>query len=95
MNQNNVLIKPKITEKSLSLTGSGVFSFEVDLKATKHQVRQVVESLFKVNVVSITSYVRAGKEVRVGKRMRPKSKPDRKTMMVKIKKGQRIDIFPS
>lgn len=95
MNQNNVLVKPRITEKSLASTHNGVFSFEVDLKATKHQVKQVVESLFKVNVESITSLVRKGKEVRVGRRMKPKMRSDKKIMMLKLKKGQRIDIFPN
>jgi len=95
MQQNHILLKPRVTEKSLGETKRDVFAFEVSLDATKHQVRVAVEELFKVHVEDVTSMVRHGKTVRVGKRMKPKKRPDKKIMQVRLKKGERIEMFPS
>ncbi len=95
MHINHVLVNPRITEKSLDATKRQVFAFEVSLDATKYQVKQVVESLFKVHVVSVTSMIRRGKTVRVGRKMKTKTRADRKICLVKLKKGERIEMFPS
>ena len=95
MNINNIILKPKVTEKSLTEAKKGVFAFDVSINASKYQVKQAVETLFKVHVVSLTSLVRKGKVKRVGKRQKLKTKPNTKCMFITLKKDERIDVFPS
>ena len=47
-----VLIKPILTEKATSSNESGKFSFIVNKKANKIQVKKAVEKTYKVNVVT-------------------------------------------
>ena len=47
------LLRPVITEKSMMSASRGLFTFEVLLGASKSQVKQAVESLFKVKVVGM------------------------------------------
>ena len=44
MNLHNVLLRPSITEKSTLLQESGVYSFEVAMKANKTLVKQAIET---------------------------------------------------
>ena len=95
MKINQILVRPRITEKSLSHTKRDVFSFEVSPEATKHQVKASIESLFKVHIVSVTSMIRVGKTVKVGRRMKLKKRPNKKIVLVRLKKGERIELFQS
>lgn len=61
MNINDVVIKPIITEKSSNLLYSNVYTFEVDPRATKTDVRNAIETIFakseakvsKVNIMKV------------------------------------------
>ena len=46
-----ILIKPILTEKATSSNDKGKFSFIVDRKANKVQVKKAVEKTYDVNVV--------------------------------------------
>jgi len=48
-----IIKKPLITEKTLKETALNRYSFIVDPKATKGQIKEEVERLFKVNVVNV------------------------------------------
>jgi large subunit ribosomal protein L23 len=94
MNINNILLEPRVTEKSLDSAKNNVYSFYVNRKANKHQVREVVENLYGVEVSHVRTILRKGKIKRVGRRGKEKKHPDRKIAYITLKKG-RIDIFPS
>lgn len=94
MKINNVLIKPVMTEKATKSVTASVYMFEVAANANKNQVRETIESLFKVKVSKVTVSIRKGKIQRVGRKMTPKELPQRKIAYITLKEGK-IDLFPS
>ncbi|KKU88804.1 MAG: 50S ribosomal protein L23 [Microgenomates group bacterium GW2011_GWF2_47_9] len=87
------ILKPIITEKSMLAASRGVFTFEVESRSTKHQVKAEVEKLFKVNVIKLTSLRSKGVVKRTGKlKIRTTTSP-RKITKVWLKKGQSIELF--
>jgi len=88
-----ILISPLVTEKATTLSQKGVYAFLVHPAATKHQVAEMAEQLYKVTVGSVRMQVRKGKVQRVGRRMTPKKLPNTKIAYVRITKGT-IDLFP-
>lgn len=90
---NNIIIKPKLTEKSLKNTKNMMYAFEVAKKANKNQIKQAVETLYKVEVAYVQTAIKKGKERRVGKSRLVKKLPDKKIAYIALNKGK-IDIFP-
>lgn len=88
-----IIKRPIITERTMLLAQLGKFSFEVDKKANKNQIKEVVEKIFKVNVVSIATSAIRGKSKRFGAKRVTVKLSDSKKAMVELKKGQRIDLF--
>jgi len=62
----DILIRPYITEKTNADIAEGKYTFIVDKKATKTQVKQAVEKLFGVKVLSVNTVNYDGKEKRQG-----------------------------
>ena len=57
----DIIIKPIITEKSNYAMNEGKYTFKVAKKATKVDIRNAVEKLFGVKVVSVnTAIVKGG-----------------------------------
>ncbi|KXK09077.1 MAG: 50S ribosomal protein L23 [Microgenomates bacterium OLB22] len=56
------IIKPIITEKSVSKKDTRVVAFEVALSSTKQHVSQALALLYKVKVGAVRVVVRKGKE---------------------------------
>ena len=87
-----VLKKPVITEKSAFLSkNNNEYVFKVKLNFTKVEVRKAIEELYNVKVESVNTIIRKGKAVRFGKTNGTRS--DEKIAIVKIKKGQSINIY--
>lgn len=86
-----VLRKPLVTEKSTSLLQDNKYTFEVDPEANKTEIKQAVESLFKVKVEKVNTMNVKGKLKRV-RRIQGRT-PDRKKAIVTLKKGDKIEIF--
>ena len=91
MDAYRVLRKPLVTEKSTSLLQDNKYTFEVDLKANKTEIKQAVESLFKVKVEKVNTMHVNGKLKRV-RRIQGRT-PDWKKAIVTLKKGDKIEIF--
>jgi ribosomal protein L23 len=53
MQPSQVVIRPVVSEKSYVLASAGKYVFRVHPTAHKTQIRQAIESLFEVNVVSV------------------------------------------
>ena len=63
-----VIKRPVITEKGLSLKeNERTLCFEVDENASKQQIQEAVERLFKVKVQQVRTMIVPGKERRRGK----------------------------
>ena len=88
-----IIKKPIITEQSLLDAQKGEYTFEVDLLSTKGQVKEAVETYFEVNVIKVRTTRLAGKTKRVGKLRKQIKKNNRKKAIVRVKPGQKIDIF--
>jgi len=55
---DNIIKYPLSTEKSIrQMESENKLIFVVDLKATKKEVREAIEQLFKVKVVSVNTFV--------------------------------------
>ncbi|MFX4263045.1 50S ribosomal protein L23 [Pelotomaculum propionicicum] len=87
----DVLRKPLITEKSTSLIEDNKYTFQVDPKANKTEIKQAVESIFKVKVEKVNTMNVKGRMKRV--RNIPGRTPDTKKAIVTLKKGDKIEIF--
>ncbi|MGQ9818809.1 MAG: 50S ribosomal protein L23 [Candidatus Kapaibacteriales bacterium] len=89
-----IIRKPIVTEKAMKLGDLRQYVFEVDPKANKIQIKQAIEKMFEVNVVSIrTVRVKGKARSRFTKRgvMRGRT-PLKKKAYVTLKEGQSIEI---
>jgi large subunit ribosomal protein L23 len=86
----DIIIAPVVSEKSYNLIDSGKYTFEVDPRSNKTEIKQAIEHIFKVEVASVNTMNRQGKTRRtkfgIGKRK------DTKRAIVTLKSGS-IDIF--
>jgi large subunit ribosomal protein L23 len=81
-----------ITEKALRAKETeGTLVFEVNAKATKTEVKQAVEMLFKVKVHAVRTSNVAGKERRRGKFAGYRS--DWKKAYVRLKAGEKMPDY--
>ena len=94
MKYTTIVKKPIITEKSMKLASEGKYLFEVGLKSTKGSIRNVVEEIFGVEVVSVRTLKTAAKQKRsmVNRKHNYRKSPIKKAV-VEAKKGQKIEIF--
>ncbi len=86
-------IEPLITEKTLNLASHNWFTFAVDKKATKPQIAKLVEKNFKVHVVDVKTLSIKGKTYRAGRKGGYQTRPDGKKALIKLKNGEKIDLF--
>ena len=86
----DVIFVPVVSEKSYALLDDGKYTFEVDPRSNKTEIKKAIESIFNVKVASINTLNRVGKTRRtkfgLGKRK------DTKRAIVTLKSGT-IDIF--
>ncbi|MCI6583924.1 MAG: 50S ribosomal protein L23 [Mobiluncus porci] len=87
---HDIILKPVVSEKSYNLIDHGQYTFLVDPKANKTEIKQAIEAIFKVKVESVNTQNRTGKRVRTrtgwGKRN------DTKRAIVTLREGS-IDVF--
>ena len=84
-----VIRRPLITEKGLGVKETeGTLVFEVAAAATKTEVKQAVEALFKVKVAGVRTANFLGKERRRGKFSG--YRPDWKKADVRLKAGEKM-----
>ena len=86
-----VLLRPVITERSMTETNSGRYTFAVAGDATKLEIAAAVTESFKVDVVAVNTTKVRGKSRRIGRRIG--RKPDWKKAIVTVAKGQRIERY--
>ncbi len=84
------ITSPIITEKSTMLSEQNKVVFRVPLDATKPQIKEAVEALFNVNVMSVNTLVVKGKTKQF--RGIPGKRSDVKKAIVTLKDGQSIDV---
>ena len=89
-----IIRRPVITEKGLGVKETeGTLVFDVAPEATKTEVKQAVEALFKVKVAAVRTANVLGKERRRGRYTG--FKPDWKKAYVKLKAGEKMPEYVS
>ncbi len=95
MNQERmytILLEPHISEK-VSLLGDAVnqYAFKVSKDATKREIREAVETLFKVNVSKVTTANVKGKVKRTARG--ETRRKNWKKAYITVAQGQEIDYM--
>jgi len=86
---HNVIKRPIITEKGLTLKEKDrTLCFEVEDEASKRQIQEAVERLFKVKVEAVRTMVVPGKMRRRGKYSG--YRPDWKKAYVTLREGEKM-----
>lgn len=90
-NYRNIIKAPIITEKTADLVqNQNTVVFSVDVKANKTQIKQAVEKIFNVEVLSVNTINVKPKKKRVGRYV---GKTNRvKKAIVKLKEGSSIEL---
>ncbi len=87
----DVIIRPIVSEKSYAGLENNVYTFLVDPRANKTEIKEAVQAIWNVRVTSVNTINRKGKVKRrrftVGKR------PDQKRAIVTLAEGDSIEIF--
>ncbi|TWE09198.1 large subunit ribosomal protein L23 [Rudaeicoccus suwonensis] len=91
-NPRDILLAPVVSEKSYSLLDEGKYTFLVDPRANKTEIKIAVEKIFDVKVDSVHTMNRQGKTRRT--RFGTGKRKDTKRAIVSLKEGA-IDIFGS
>ena len=86
----DTVLAPVITEKSTMLSEQNKVVFRVAKDATKPQIAEAIENLFKVSVVKVNTLNVKGKTKRFRGRVGRRS--DVKKAIVTLAEGQSIDI---
>ena len=85
-----ILLAPVVSEKSYSLLDEGKYTFLVDPRANKTEIKIAIESVFGVKVSSVNTLNRQGKTRRT--RTGTGKRKDTKRAIVTLREGT-IDIF--
>lgn len=79
---------PVSTEKSVRSIESNQYTFDVDLKLTKTQIKQLLKDIFKIDVLAVNTHIPPRKKKRLGVNQGYKS--SHKRVIVTIKAGQSL-----
>lgn len=86
------MIKPHLTEKSMSEAKKGRYTFLVGRDMDKGGIKRMIEAIYEVEVASVSTINLKGgikKNIR-GKKVRI---PAKKKAMVELKGDKKIDVF--
>jgi len=86
----DIIIAPVVSEKSYALIDDGKYTFLVDPRANKTEIKLAIEKIFSVKVATVNTLNRTGKTRRT--RFGTGKRKDTKRAIVTLKSGS-IDIF--
>ena len=89
-NPRDIILRPVVTEKSSILMDEGKYTFEVDPRSNKTEIKMAIEAIFGVKVASVATQNRKGKVYRT--RNGIGARKDVKRAIVTLREGT-IDIF--
>ena len=87
-----IVIKPVVSEKSITFTPDGKYVFEVANKSNKHEITAVIEKIYKVKIQSVNTIRVQGKKKRYRGRPSGQTKNWKKAIITLVK-GQKIADF--
>ena len=87
----DVIIRPVVSEKSYSGLEQNTYTFLVDPRANKTEIKEAVQKIWDVRVVSVNTLNRKGKVKR--RRFTEGKRADQKRAIVTLAEGDAIEIF--
>ena len=92
MDDYNVIVRPLITEQGMHFANiKGAYSFEVNKRANKTQIKNAVEKIYNVKVQKVRTANRKGKQRRRGRAFGETS--SWKKAIVFLHPDHHIDLF--
>jgi large subunit ribosomal protein L23 len=89
---HETIVRPLVTERSsLAFQERGEYTFEVHPDATKGSIRHAVEQLFGVKVTGVWTSNQRGRLAATGRGVG--QRPNWKKAIVKLREGDKIEIF--
>ena len=88
----DVIRRPLITEKATTALEFNQYTFEVDHRAAKPEIKAAVEKLFDVRVVGISTMNPPRRSRRIGRFSGKRAQI--KKAIVRLAEGNKIDLFP-
>lgn len=89
----DILLEPIVTEEAWRLKDAeNKYTFRVHPQANKIQIRQAVESLFKVKVANVRTFHVPGRPRKTKFYQQGHTRPWKKAI-IKLASGERIDIY--
>ena len=93
MNPYQIIKRPVVTEKATQLADEeNTYVFEVDRRANKIEIKKAIEHIYGVHVEKVRVVNMKPKRGRWGRRVVTR-KPARKKAYVKVREGEKIQIF--
>lgn len=81
---------PVITQKTyIALFKNRQYTFDVDLRLTKPQIKKLFNTLFNVNVISVNTHIPPRQKIRVG--IAQGFRPRYKRVILTLQEGQSIN----
>jgi len=84
--------RPILTEKSVRLIENNQYTFDVDPKLTKPQIKKFVEAAFNVDIIGVNTHRPPRRKRRLG--AYEGYKKQYKRVIITIKSGQTIKLIP-
>ncbi|MBF1036105.1 MULTISPECIES: 50S ribosomal protein L23 [Parvimonas] len=94
MTAYDIIIKPVVTERSMENMESKRYTFKVDTRANKSEIKKAVETIFGVKVKQVNTMNITGKKKRMGANVG--KRPDWKKAIVTLTEDSKeIEFFES
>ncbi len=87
----DVIIRPVVSEKSYAGLEQNTYTFLVDPRANKTEIKEAIQKIWNVRVISVNTLNRKGKVKR--RRFTRGKRPDQKRAIVTLAEGDSIEIF--
>ena len=87
----DVIVRPVVSEKSYAGLEQNTYTFLVDKRSNKTEIKEAVQAIWDVRVTSVNTLHRRGKVKRRG--YTKGKRPDEKRAIVTLAEGDAIEIF--
>ncbi|MDP9295875.1 MAG: 50S ribosomal protein L23 [Actinomycetota bacterium] len=87
----DVIIRPIVSEKSYAGLERNTYTFLVDERANKTEIKEAIQKIWNVQVLKVNTLVRRGKVKR--RRYTSGKRADQKRAIVTLSEGDTIEIF--
>ncbi len=87
----DIIVRPIVSEKSYAGIEQNSYTFLVDKRANKTEIKEAIQAIWDVRVVSVNTLNRRGKVKR--RRFTQGRRPDEKRAIVTLAEGDSIEIF--